>query len=904
LATDIQTRAIKKAWFHVDMDGLDAIYKGQGLVYRRERDDFYVSAVENSLIFFQEQGITATYFLIAQDLDDPAKRRAVDSLLRAGHNIACHGLRHRYLNQVSLAEKQEEIVSGKAKIENTLGVACLGFRASGYSLDYESLELLCKAGFKYDSSVFPNYEYRKRLGIQRLFPEPFLLSPEDGFFEIPLPYVGPGLLPFHPCYSFYLTRFYYRTLLHAFQKRNNYLTLLFHLTDFATPQRLGHGFRLNILTNNYFSKEGKLSFLRKLMAPVRKEFGFTTTEDFIRQWPHSAPDLNPKTILGVSTTHETGACVVQDGRLLAATNEERLSRRKLDNSYPPIQSIREVIRIAKVRPEEIEAVAIAGLHWKDLLPQTWEGFWTDVRDFHAWNDYFPHFCRVLYRLFYFWRATQYGEVAKFLKQEYGVTPKVYYVEHHEAHAASVYRMGDRDDALIVTADGVGDDLCITFSKGSGAQIRRAESFFYPNSFGQFYTACTQILGFKAGRHEGKITGLSGYGKPNPELISAVEKTFFAEDGFRLNKRYYSEGFLRLHLADLKRLLRGKIDLLSVEYRNYKKPLKRLVQGRPREEVAYAFQFLLEREMVRLTRRHTEGKRVHLTLAGGVFANVKLNRAMSQELAPESVFIFPNMGDGGLCVGAALTIAAPNPAPVSNMYLGAEFTEPEILQSLGKSPTLRFEKPQDMARMVAAELAKHRIVARFDGRMEFGPRALGNRSILYQCGDRSVNDWLNHQLRRTEFMPFAPICLWEDADEYFEIREGERRACEFMTLVVMCTEKMKQTCPAAVHVDGTARPQLVRREINPGMYGILAAYKELTGISCLINTSFNMHEEPIVRSPHDAISAFRQSKIDLLILGPYLVWEEGSDYDRSRSGETAEQQGSAVKRLHPEEALLK
>jgi len=204
-----------------------------------------------------------------------------------------------------------------------------------------------------------------------------------------------------------------------------------------------------------------------------------------------------------------------------------------------------------------------------------------------------------------------------------------------------------------------------------------------------------------------------------------------------------------------------------------------------------------------------------------------------------------------------------------VYLGTEYSEQELLSSI-QAASLPYTRPCSMARTLAEALADRKVVARFAGRMEFGPRSLGNRSILYHSGDHSVNDWLNHQLRRTEFMPFAPICLAEDAEEYFLVRPGEKRACEFMTLVVECTRKMKETCPAAVHVDGTARPQLLRREINPEMYEILALYKELTGISCLINTSFNMHEEPIVRSPSEAILAFQQSRLDYLALGPFLV----------------------------------
>jgi carbamoyltransferase len=855
------------------MDGLDAISRAHGRTYDEKSDRFYTSAVENSLAFFAEQRVHATYFVIAADLENPEKRPAIESVVRAGHNVACHGYRHRYLNRISAAEKREEIFTGKKRIEDVLGVECIGFRAPGYSLDFDSLGLLGEAGFRYDSSVFPSYEFRQRLGLQRLFPEPFTIWPESGLVELPMPYVGPYLPPFHPCYAFYLGRGYYNSLLRAFGRKHNYLTLLYHLTDFADPVSLRGGLGMQLFTNNFFSRQSKLDFLRELMKPLREGWLCTTSEELVRGWPGSAPDLNPRTVLGISTTHETGACVVRDGKIISAINEERITRKKLDNRYPPVDSIREAIRLAGIAPQEIEAVAISGLHWRDLVPQTLAAFWQDVRDFHSWNDYFPHFCRTAYRMFYLWRAAQYAQAPEFLQREYGITPRVVYVDHHESHAASVHLTDTGKEALVVTADGVGDDLCVTFNRARGGAIRRLEALFYPHSFGQFYTACTQILGFKGGRHEGKITGLSGFGKPNPQLLAKLEKTFFCADGgFRLHKRYYAEGFLRLRWKDIRGLLRGKFDILNVDYRNYKPPLKRLLAGHSREEVAHAFQLLMEREVVRLARKHAGDRPVRLELAGGVFANVKLNMAMGRGLNAESVFIFPNMGDGGLGVGAALSVAGVAPRPVPNMYLGTGYSEEEILRAIGQFPEVTHERPASMAEAVAEALATGKIVARFDGAMEYGPRALGNRSILYHCADKTVNDWLNQRLRRTEFMPFAPMCIWEDAADYFDIRPGEMRACEFMTYVTPCTPRMQNTCPAAVHVDGTARPQLVRRDLNAAMYDILQAYKKRTGVSCVINTSFNMHEEPIVRSPEDAITAFRQSELDILVLGPFLVRE--------------------------------
>lgn len=862
-----------RAFVHVDMDGLDAIYRAHGSEWRGGEDRFYRSAVDGALAAFADHGITATFFAIAQDVADPTKRAALDSVVSAGHRIGSHSLHHPLLTTLSDAEVVKEVVDSKARLEDTLGVPVDGFRAPGYSIDYRGLVAAREAGYRYDSSVFPTYAFRTRLGIQRLHPEPFQLWPGTSFFEVPLPAPAPYMPPWHPCYAFELGAWYFRRGLKRHLAEFHYVTVLFHLTDFAERQRLGAGFRLGFYTNDGRSAAAKRRFVDGLLREVTRRAKVVSTESFLDGWPGSAPDLNPRTVLGIATTHETGACVVRDGVIASAINEERLSRVKLDNRYPPVRSIREAIRVAGVKPEEIDAVAVAGLHWRDLLPQSLASLKADIKDYHAINDYIPHFVRVAYRAFYLWRATRYGAVRKFLEREYGIRPKLWYVEHHEAHAACAYRTGPNHRALIVTADGVGDDVCLTISHGECGLIRRLRTYFYPHSLGQFYTACTQILGFRAGRHEGKITGLAGYGRPDPALQSRIEQTFFADgDGdFRLNKKYYAEGFPRPRLRDLTDALSGKFSVLHIDYRNYKPPLKRVLKGHPRENVAYAYQTLLERELVRLTRPHGGDDIPAVVLAGGVFANVKANMAISQAFPQSDVFVFPAMGDGGLCVGAALSVTAEPVRPCPPMYLGTGYSDEELTEALAAYESeVTYTRPECLADVVAQCVQDHQIVARFDGRMEYGPRALGNRSILYHGADRSVNQWLNERLRRTEFMPFAPICLWEDAERYFEVREGEKHACEYMTMVVRCTPEMERDCPAAVHVDGTARPQLLRREVNPGMYAILEAYRRRTGIGCMINTSFNMHEEPIVRSPHDALRSFLQSRIHALVLGPYLV----------------------------------
>jgi carbamoyltransferase len=252
--------------------------------------------------------------------------------------------------------------------------------------------------------------------------------------------------------------------------------------------------------------------------------------------------------------------------------------------------------------------------------------------------------------------------------------------------------------------------------------------------------------------------------------------------------------------------------------------------------------------------------------------VKLNQRLRQLDGVDGVFIHPNMGDGGCGTGAALLEFPGSPAlvePLKDVYLGPAFTDADISDALSRSH-LQFTRHEVVERTIASLIADGKVVARFAGRMEYGPRALGNRSILYHAKEPAVNQWLNQRLGRTEFMPFAPATLAEHAADCYIGIQGCEHAAEFMTLTADCTPTMKAACPAAVHVDGTARPQLVTQTSNPSFYRILSEYHQLTGIPSLINTSFNMHEEPIVCSPDDAIRAFLQGNLDYLAIGDFLV----------------------------------
>jgi carbamoyltransferase len=321
--------------------------------------------------------------------------------------------------------------------------------------------------------------------------------------------------------------------------------------------------------------------------------------------------------------------------------------------------------------------------------------------------------------------------------------------------------------------------------------------------------------------------------------------------------------------------------LQSEYLANKK-LPPYFAGHSKEDLAAAFQRRLEEvatDFVANAMQVTGQKK--LVLAGGVVANVKMNQRIADLPGVESIFVHPGMGDDGISLGAAFYTMAKirrqegkafRPPRLEHVYLGPEYSAAEIESELRKSG-LNYRRSDQVEVEIAKYLAEGKVVARFNGAMEYGPRALGNRSILYSPVDRSVNDWLNKRLSRTEFMPFAPSTLAEYAGQCYEDADMVAHACQFMTITLNCTEWMKEHCPAVVHVDGTARPHLVRADLNPSYYRVIDEFRKLTGIPTVVNTSFNMHEEPIVCSPYDAIRAFKLGHLDVLAIGDFLA-EQG------------------------------
>lgn len=556
-------------------------------------------------------------------------------------------------------------------------------------------------------------------------------------------------------------------------------------------------------------------------------------------------------VLGISYLETASACILKDGEVIAAISEERLNRVKMWNGIP-VKSIQYLFEMTGITIDDVDVVATHG-----AAPETPdEGPYYDKIDQIkrakiADKQTADQIDRILARLehdkdVFKNRTPKYLQEIKEICGEKGL--KVY--PHHKTHAACAYFGSGWRDATVLTADGWGEDGAGTVYHCEDGQMTLVSSSQTFNSLGYFYGSITNALGFKPHRHEGKILGLAAYCK-EPKSLEKISKMIDYDPEIK--------GF------------NGRMENRYVPH--FENPyLDEIVNEYSREDICGSAQITLEKTIMAWL-DDLEGENLKIGLAGGVFANVVVNQRILDHEKVAEIFVYPHMGDGGLCVGAAYQAyfdqTGESPSPCESALLGPSFTENEIESELIRYG-LKYSREDDITEVISDLLSKGNVIARFHGRMEFGPRALGSRSILYQCSEPEVNNWLNKKLKRSEFMPFAPVTLLEDCSEYYLGFEGGEKAASFMTTTFCCTQKMKEESPAAVHVDGTARPQLVTEVGNSDLYNIIKKYKAKTGLSSIINTSFNMHEEPIVCSPDDGIRAFLDSKIEYLAIENFIV----------------------------------
>ena len=570
-------------------------------------------------------------------------------------------------------------------------------------------------------------------------------------------------------------------------------------------------------------------------------------------------------VLGITDSITSGAALVEDGRVLSAVSEERLDRQKMSMGFP-WRSIDEVLKTGSTDPGDLEAVAVAtnNLFWQpepaalpDYFRQT-KGWKRDLMLgagslFSGLTGGSPASRKAYYRLKSFLNRNRKSKIKETLESRWGYRGPVVFIDHHLAHCASAYYTSGLDRATVISLDGAGDFLSARVyrvKEGRFEDLWQVDSY---DSIGNYYGYVTHLCGFKAHRHEGKILGLAAFGEP--AYLDLLRRYLRYENGTIKN-------------------VGGCFDISAI-----KKLGRDLGNGFSKKDLAASIQYILEEIVTNFVDNWVEQSGFNdVLLSGGVAANVKLNQRINELERVNSVFIHPGMGDEGLAVGAAQLKCFElcqkaglefRNEKIEEVYWGPGYSEKEMEVAL-REGELEFKHHPDIEARIAGLLAQGKVVARFDGRMEYGPRALGNRSILYQPTDPTVNEWLNKKLDRTEFMPFAPVTLMEYADQCYLGLQGAEDAARFMTITFDCTDRMKESCPAVVHVDGTARPQLIDRKINPSYYDIVDEYRKLTDLPTIINTSFNMHEEPIVCTPAEAVRSVKKSKLDALAMGNFLT----------------------------------
>jgi carbamoyltransferase len=618
-------------------------------------------------------------------------------------------------------------------------------------------------------------------------------------------------------------------------------------------------------------------------------------------------------ILGLNLLHDATATLLVDGKIAASIAEERLTRVKFHCGFP-YRSIAEVLRIASLDGKQVDAVVLNFESNLSRMPRYYTDYVVDRSgQFDTANEKDLAFRARMFKdqITRRFRADPMEDGRRYAEAKYrralelcGIpNAKLEARNHHLCHAASAYYQGGKDPVLIITGDGSGDGMSMGVYIGQGGKIRQLHGVSDRHSLGKFYSGVTKYLGFKRNRHEGKITGLAAYGDPQkllPQIRQMVDVTPDQRGFYTPLTKVYSPR--QIQLANLVHFMRGdyygshfsnvQLDYLHETFRHrYEKG--KIVGDTPgigqntyhREDIAAAAQGLLEECTVAFVRSFVEETGLKdVVLAGGIFANVKVNQRVAEIEGVKSVFIHPNMGDGGTTTGATFLVWADHlekqgkifePHIIEDVYYGPGYDDTRIEKAIGGFK-FQYRRSDRIEEETAELVARKKVVGRFNGRMEYGPRALGNRSILADPTDKGINDWLNDRLRRTEFMPFAPSTLYEAAPRLYKNYSTGEYPSYFMTITFDVFPEWVKKASAVCHVDGTARPQVVKESANPSYYKILKEYEKRTGLPLLVNTSFNMHEEPIVCTPEDALRSLEKGCVDVLSIGSFLVWKDSPD----------------------------
>ena len=526
-------------------------------------------------------------------------------------------------------------------------------------------------------------------------------------------------------------------------------------------------------------------------------------------------------------SHDSSACLIQSGRIVAATEEERISRNKISLGYFPRGAIQACLTLGGVNLAEVESVAVDGITYPQMAQK----------------------------------------IRTNLKHHFGTCPPVTLVDHAEAHAAGAFLSSGFPEALVVSADGVGDktSTLVWSAKKRGGSMEHSELYRsgFNESLGVFYTTFTSYLGFRQVEGEYKVMGMAAYGQPRYDLSSLL----------------YFDSNSGAVVAPSGIAYTGRATMTSIDEPAYDEELLFKLTGvqRPKPgtqftqahfDLAASVQWQFQETYVALIEYYLRrNKAEYLCVAGGCALNASANRRLL-DLGLKGVYIMPAASDRGISMGAAMLHAnqsGQHVQPVTGMALGREFTEDEVVKVLTEAG-IRYEFAEDVFEACSEALERGEVVGWFQGRSEYGPRALGQRSILANGAIEGMKDTLNRKIKfREAFRPFAPAVLSGEMD--FSAYPTD---LEYMTFTIEAPEQLKGGLPEAVHFDGTSRIQVVNPRSNPLFSELLSVVKKSTGFAGVINTSFNLAGEPIVDSPQDALRTFFSSGLDTLFLGNVVV----------------------------------
>lgn len=522
--------------------------------------------------------------------------------------------------------------------------------------------------------------------------------------------------------------------------------------------------------------------------------------------------------------HDPSAAIICDGKLIAVCEEERFLRTKSPRGVLPVESIRHCLKEAGLQMSDIDFIAHPGEIFEDLPPRI--------------NDYLVHY--------------------------FGYAPPIKMIHHQLAHLASSFYCSEFKESMCISYDAYGDKVSAAIGIGNKDGIKMIELYDRDNSLGLFYACITSFLGFLVGMDEYKVMGLSAYGKNQIDISKFLKPT---PSGYELDMSFFREPH---HSQTMYEPMYGKklVNLLGTSPRL---PGGQILDAHA--DVAFSAQKALEESIISLVEFcYSKYKVKNLCLAGGVALNCLSNMKVLDLPYIDNLFVQPAASDRGIALGCALQCAFENKDldlekfKLENAYFGPTYTDEDIQKAL-KVANVKYTKCEDPAVEAAECIANDKIVAWYQGRSEFGPRALGHRSILADPRNPNIKEIVNLKVKfREAFRPFAPSVLEEDASEIYEL-DGPK---PFMTTTCRTREEWQDKLPGVTHVDGTARVQTVSEAYNDSYYKLIKEFKKRTGVPVVLNTSFNIKGQPIVESPLDAISTFYGTGLDVLFLGPYRI----------------------------------